>query len=246
MQVATENAGDVSQVLAQMRALPEQRLTRIDVQGRSYYVKMAEQHKSLRMRLLKGDPKVAFEREIRLLQGFSERGAPVARIVAAAESRIALADHGTPLHTLINSGQADLALMQALGAALARLHALGLAHGRPSMRDICWNGKDLTFLDLEAGAKLQAQTRDQARDVYLMIHSIFTRAGVRSELAAPVWQGYREHGDAKVVDATQALARRLVWLDLLSRPVVMIDRLRGKTRSESFAIKAARQLILAD
>ncbi len=244
MQVAEEGADITAQVLAKMRALPDKRLTRITVQGAPYFVKMAEHHDSLRLRLFKGDPQVAFDREVELLQTFAQRGASVARIIAQDSSRVALQDHGTPVQALIYDHQADPVLMRRLGAALADLHALGLAHGRPSLRDICWDGENVTFLDLEAGAKLNAQPQDQARDLYLMLHSVFTTDGPESVFAAPALDSYRAHGSAQVWTATQALARRLWWIDLVSRPVVWIHRLRHKMRSEFAAIKAARQLIL--
>lgn len=245
MQVIRGNACDMSQLLSEMRALPHRRLTQIEVQGRPYFVKMVERHKSLRRRLFKGDPRIAFAREINLLQEFSKRGAAVAKIVAVDDARVALVDHGIQVQSLIINHQADEELMQKLGAALARLHALGLAHGRPSVRDICWNGADLTFLDLEAGAKLHARPRDQARDLYLMLHSLYFTDGVQSSLAEPALHAYRAQGSAQVWAETQALAARFEWVEFLSRPLAWAHHLRGKTRSEFAAIRPTLRLILS-
>ncbi|MFN7002151.1 MAG: hypothetical protein ACK4NW_01825 [Roseinatronobacter sp.] len=244
MLLTTLNDPDTTQLLQQMRALPQRRLTQIEVQGQPYFVKMPETGLSLRWRLQKGNPKAAFAREINLLRKFAERGAPVARIVAGDDTRIAMADHGTPVRWIVYRKQADPVLMRRLGTALAEMHALGLAHGRPSLRDICWNGKDMTFLDLEAGAKLQATPRDQARDLYLLIHSVFNADGVQSPLALPVLKAYRAQCDPAIWEAAKELAQRLWWVDLLSRPGAWVHRLRGKSRSEFAAIRAARSLIL--
>ncbi|WP_071798620.1 lipopolysaccharide kinase InaA family protein [Natronohydrobacter thiooxidans] len=240
----TDTESTLAERLLQIaRALPPRRLTPITHEGKSYFVKMPEQHASLRWRLQKGDPKAAFAREVELLRGFAAKGAAVARIVAAESDRIVLADHGTPLQSLVYRGQADASLMQRTGAALAELHARGLAHGRPSLRDICWNDKDLTFLDLEAGARLHARTRDKARDLSLLLHSVYATLGTETELAELALQGYRAAGSETVWRKTQSLSRNLWWLEYLAQPGVWLHRLRGKTRSEYAAIRATRALI---
>lgn len=230
-------------LLHMAHSLPPRRLTRIEYQGEVYFAKMPEQHVSLRWRLQKGDPKVAFAREVSLLHEFAIRGAAVPRIVAQDAQCIILADHGMPLQRHIYQGQADADLMQRTGKAMAKLHALGLAHGRPSLRDICWNGTELTFLDLEAGATVQASPYEQARDLFLLLHSVFLTDGASSSLAAPVLDAYRAQGDAVVWQATQARARGLWWLELLTRPGAWLHHWRGKTRCEFAAIRAARALI---
>lgn len=230
-------------LLQQSQDLPHRRLTQISFQDKSYFVKMPEQHVSLRWRLQKGDPNTAFAREVVLLRGFAAKGAPVPKIVAEDGGRIVLADHGKPLQWLVHRGQADAVLMQHVGQALAKLHALGLAHGRPSLRDICWDGNDLTFLDLEAGAKLQANAQDQARDLFLLLHSVFLTDGTSSPLAEPVLAAYRSASGPAVWTATQKRSRRLWWLEWMSRPGAWLHRIRGKTRCEFAAIRAARALI---
>lgn len=243
MNISMTQRGQARRLLQQVQTLPPRRLTRVEFHGSVYFVKMPEQHASLRWRVQKGDPKAAFSREVGLLHGFAAKGASVPRIAAEDDGRIVLEDHGTPLQSLIDQDQADAALMQRTGKALADLHALGLAHGRPSLRDICWDGHELTFLDLEAGAKLQARPHDQARDLFLLLHSVFLTDGATSPLAALVLDGYRAAGSAAVWKATQRRARGLWWLEMLSRPGAWLHRLRGKTRCEFAAIRAARALI---
>lgn len=230
-------------LLLMARGLPPRRLTRIEFRGKPYFVKKPEQHASLRWRMQKGNPDTAFAREMGLLHDFAAKGAAVPQIVAAQSDCMIMADHGTPMQRFIIQGQADAELMQRTGKALAELHALGLAHGRPSLRDICWNGKELTFLDLEAGATVQATPRDQARDLFLLLHSVFLTDGAASSLAAPLLDAYRAQGDAAVWAATQSRARGLWWLELLTRPGAWLHHWRGKKRCEFAAIRAARALI---
>ena len=243
MQLSMTERALADSLLQQVQALPPRRLTQIEFQGKPYFVKMPEQHASLRWRLQKGNPKAAFAREVALLRGFATKGASVPQIVAEGDERIVLADHGTPLQRLIYLGQMDAVLMWRTGKALADLHALGLAHGRPSLRDICWDGADLTFLDLEAGAKLQARPHDQARDLFLLLHSVFLTDGAATPLAAPVLDGYRTAGSTAVWQATRARARGLWWLERLTRPGAWLHQWRGKTHCEFAALRAARALI---
>ncbi len=240
----TDTDGTLAERLLQIaHDLPRQRLTRITHDGQSYFVKTPEHHASLRWRMQKGDPEAAFARESALLRGFAARGARVARIVAADDRHMVLADHGPPLQQMVARGQADAGLMQRLGAALAELHAPGLAHGRPSLRDICWNGTHMTFLDLEAGAKLQATAPDQARDLFLLLHSVFVIDGSASPLAEPLLSAYRDAGDPAVWHALSIRSRRVWWLEALTRPLAWAHRIRGKKRSEFAALRATRRLV---
>lgn len=240
----TDTDKALSDTLLQIaRALPPHRLNQIAHDGKSYFVKRPEEHASLRWRLQKGDPKAAFAREVALLRGFAAKGAAVPRIVAEDAEMIVLADHGTPLQALVYDGQADAALMQRTGAALAALHARGVAHGRPSLRDICIDNNGLTFLDLEAGAKLQANAQDQARDLFLLLHSVFQADGAASPLAQPALDAYRAAGDPAVGQALKTRARGLWWLEFLTRPAAWWHRVRGKKRCEFAAIRAVRALV---
>jgi len=234
-----------AQLLAQAAELPPKRLTRIQHEGRAYVVKMAEIHDSLRLRLMKGNPAAALAREVDLLRRFAARGARVAQVMAASADRVVLADHGPTVARMVRDGRAEPALLRQIGRALAELHALGLAHGRPKLGDICYDAGQITFLDLEAGARLQARPRDQARDLFLLLHSVLATTSGDHATAALVLEGYRVAGDPAVWQATQARAKRLWWLQILARPGAWLHRRRGKTRSEFTAFAATRALIAA-
>ncbi|MGY6548353.1 MAG: lipopolysaccharide kinase InaA family protein [Roseinatronobacter sp.] len=233
-------------LLQEAAALPPARLSTLTVEGQRYFVKTPETHHTWLRRLMKGDPKAAFRRELELLCGFRARGAPVARVLAADDRHAVLADHGTPLSHLLHKAKADDALLRAVGGALAGLHARDLAHGRPSLRDICWDGRRITFLDLEAGARLQARARDKARDLFVLLHSACTTSNGATTASALLLEGYRASaGSAPVLQAAKRHARRLWWADLLARPGVWLHDRRGKQTSEFRAVAPTRALILA-
>lgn len=96
--------------------------------------------------------------------------------------------------------------------ALAGLHAAGLAHGRPRLRDICWTGTEICFLDLEAGAQLNAPRWRQALDVLLMVHSIFHNAPPLGQHVLALLQAYDQAGQSEVTALAKRMARRLAPL----------------------------------
>ena len=233
-------------LLAAARSEPVQRLTRIEVSGKSFFIKRPETHASMRWRVQKGDPARAFARELSLIRAFAARGAPVPDILAEDTHLVILADHGPNLAELLRSGRADKAVLREAGTALARLHSLGLTHGRPSLRDLCWDGDRVTFLDLEAGAKLHATQRDQARDLYLLLHSVFVLERPETQTPRAVLEGYRSAAPLPLWNAARQLARQLWWVEILAAPGKWLHRLRGSTEGCEFAaVGATRALILS-
>ena len=226
-------------------SVPAKRLTKLSFDGADYYVKTPERHRNFRMRLQKGNPAAAFRRETLLLDAFLARGAPVPEIVARDDNHIILADQGLPVHQLQCEGRADATVLAKVGAALAELHSKGLTHGRPSLRDICWDGVRITFLDLEAGARLQAGPKQKARDLILLLNSAMVVDTSAPKVATLLLEAYLAHADRSVWCATWSLAHRLWWLDVLATPFARRDQRRGKLRSEFRAIKQTRQLILS-
>ncbi|TVP72032.1 MAG: hypothetical protein EA339_08480 [Rhodobacteraceae bacterium] len=233
------------ELLKRAADLPPGRVGQLQIADRSYFVKTVETHQKLRLHITKGDPVKALAREVELLRAFAARGAPVARLVAANATHMVLADHGKPVEKLIRHGQVDDALLRQIGAALADLHSRDLAHGRPMLRDICYDGASITFLDLEAGASLNATDRDKARDVLILIYSIMVTTNANQHMARMVIEGYRNAGTDSVWRATRRRSRGLWWLQLLAMPGVWAHRKRGKTRSEMAAVAATRALIAA-
>ncbi|MCC5966324.1 MAG: phosphotransferase [Natronohydrobacter sp.] len=233
------------ELLKRAADLPQGRVAQLQIADQSYFVKTVEAHQNLLLHITKGDPVKALAREVDLLRAFAERGAPVARLVAANATHMVLADHGKPVAKPVRHGQVDDVLLRQIGAALADLHSLDLAHGRPMLRDICHDGASITFLDLEAGASLNATDRDKARDVLILIYSVMVTSNSDQHMARMVIEGYRSAGSDSVWRATIRRSRGLWWLQLLALPGVWAHRRRGRKRSEMIAISATRALIAA-
>ena len=130
-------------------------------------------------RLQKGDPVAAFEAERVAIRGLETIGQPVPVILQEGPSHLVMADAGGNLHNLllkkrISDDDARLAFAE-VGRVLARLHREGYVHGRPVLRDFCWDGARVTMIDLERFELRRRRVRTQALDLVIFIQGWFSR-----------------------------------------------------------------------
>ncbi|MEZ5798606.1 MAG: hypothetical protein R3D63_14680 [Paracoccaceae bacterium] len=143
--------GDLGPAVRKALAEPPQRVRRLHLpDGRQVWLKRVERLAGA-MRLQKGDPVRAFEAERRGLHALADRGLPVAGLLAEGDDWFVMQDAGPILPQVVADAPEDEALraFAVAGRALGRLHWAGLVHGRPAVRDICWDGQEARFIDLE-------------------------------------------------------------------------------------------------
>lgn len=236
MRKTTQPLPGATALLAQAHALPAARIGQFMVEGQRYWVKRPE-ILPWRLRLQKGNAQRVFHRETTRLKEFAALGAPVARIVAEDETLIVLQDMGEALsgrlHRLAPAAQHDLICQVA--RALAALHDMGLSHGRPRLRDICWDEERISFLDLEAGARQRAARWRQALDLIILLHSLFQSYHDLASLAPVARDAYGAADNRQVLPLAQRLARHARILQPLLWPFLHRDRKRGKKNSEIIA-----------
>ena len=203
------------------------RVWRIEAAGQAFWVK-TEERPSLRMRLQKGNPRRAFAAERQAMKALAAAGLPVPPILAEGEDFFVTPDCGPSLrHLLHDRDLAEperLAAFRAAAEGLARFHARGLSHGRPSLKDICWDGRAARFLDLERFAARRNRLKGHAEDLVMLFLSAFTETGRATPETEALVAGYRAHDPGGVWEAAARLCRRMRWVDPLTRP---IQRLRG-------------------
>lgn len=237
---AIHQSSPLTEVLLQKsHTAPSARIAFFRHNGRGYWVKRPEQLGKLR-RLQKGDADKSFQREVALLKQFHAQGAAVVPIAAEAPACIILPDMGPTLSALAATlpPQDFAPVLEQAAIALADLHAAGLAHGRPRLRDICWTGSKICFLDLEAGAQVNAPTWRQALDLLLMVHSVFQNYDPIDQHLPAVLRAYEQAGQGAVVALAQRMARRAAPLRALAAPLAARDLRRGKRHSEAAALIA--------
>lgn len=168
---------------------------------------------SLRWRLQKGDPAKRFHLDLAGLHLLHDAGLPVAPIVAEGPDYYVTPDVGPTLRALLADphlgAEERRRAFEAAGLALARLHASGFSHGRPALRDLCWNGQAVTFIDMERFSPRRRKARHLTTDLVVFVHSVLMDGGSGPDLDAAL-AAYRAAGGADTLRRAGRLGRRLV------------------------------------
>ena len=198
------------------------RTTRIALDGQECWLKRREEL-SLRWRLQKGDPRRAFERERAALQLLGAQGQPVPPLLAQGEDYFVIGDCGTSLARMLrstdNPGTDREAVLRAAGHALAQLHGAGVAHGRPSVKDICHRDGRVAFIDFERFVPPPAPLAALRNDLLIFVSSAYAFAQHDAPEIAAACSAYRDRAPDGVWEAASRLCRRLRWIDGLTRPL---------------------------
>lgn len=175
------------------------------------------EHLSLRWRLQKGSGRRSFEKDREGLHILGDAGLPVAPILAEGPDYFVTPDLGVTLHALMSySGASDgrSAAFRSAGQALAALHAQGFSHGRPAVRDLCWDGAAVRFIDMEKFSARHQSPRHFAADMLVFVHSVIAAGGGEADLENAL-TAYRSAGGPW--QASTALARRVRWIAPVTR-----------------------------
>ncbi len=195
--------------------------------GQRLWLKRAETRLPLRQRLQKGDPGRALRAEIEGLRFMARHGLPSPEILSSGPEMLVTGDAGAPLYLLFEpdagaqAHERELALASAM-RGLAALHAAGGRHGRPKLRDICWDGKQARLIDFER-FRAPARPRDMALDWLILLHSLLEIERDATPLfvqTAKVWL------DRAPAPAIRAARRQLRLLRLLGPALRPLARLR--------------------
>lgn len=169
---------------------PHRRVIGLDLpDGRKAWLKRAERL-SGRMRLQKGSSTKGFAREkdgLRILGGL---GLPVAPILAQGPDWFVTPDLGPTVRYLMwteTNTTKLIPIFAASGTALAQLHLHSYRHGRPAIRDICWDGAAVHFIDLERFSSVKSDPRGLALDLMVFVHSLMAD-GLHAPRNAPALQ----------------------------------------------------------
>ncbi len=173
------SATDLESYVAAALAGPPRRVQALDLpDGRRFWLKRVERLTG-RMRLQKGDPGRAFEAEREGLRVLAEAGLPVAEVALEGPDWMAMPDAGPTLTAVVADAarrEAEkLAAFTQAGRALGLLHWAGMVHGRPAVRDICWDGREARFIDLERFRRGRHRAFWQAADVVMFTQTAFTQ-----------------------------------------------------------------------
>ena len=191
--------------------------------GRRFWLKRVEQLAG-RMRLQKGDPARSFEAEREGIRALQAQGLPVAGLAMEGPGWFLLPDAGPVLPQVVGDATrgeaAKLRAMAAAGAALAVLHRAGMVHGRPAVRDICWDGAQVRFIDLERFCRARPGGFRQAVDLMVLAQSAFALWPGDVRWLEAAFAGYRPGGPPGALVRAVCLGRLLAPLGWLARALL--------------------------
>ena len=122
----------------------------------------------------------------------NKHDAPVPKVVLSSTDYVVLEDAGTSVKQCIkNSSVSERThLLYKAGEALGTLHSLNFAHGRPFIRDMCWDGSRITLVDFERHKGQFASKRQQAQDILIFVHGLFMHVPNFEEGVNAALKGY--------------------------------------------------------
>jgi tRNA A-37 threonylcarbamoyl transferase component Bud32 len=185
-------------------------------------------------------------REMNRMRSFAEAGFPVPTVVYASATATVMVDVGPTIADRLRSARGDTAVHDALlikGAeALGRLHAVGLCHGRPHVRDFFLAAEDVGFMDFEEDPTLVMPLEiAQARDVLLYFLVVASRAlspAATCPAALDAWLGNAPVAARRELRALVAVAGRILPLARLIGRLHMGSDLRRFIMATEFLMQA--------
>lgn len=213
---------------------PDTRVAAVEVGGQCFWIKRRERYDSLKLRLQKGDAGRAFERERQALHDLGRLGLPVPAVVDEAADYFVTPDSGVPLAKILRdellTEEERLTAFRAAADALHAFHAAGIAHGRPNLRDMLWDGERITLIDFERYAPRRNRRINMALDLLMFVFSAYVAAEEeRPEIDVAI-AAYRAQDEAGLWPLAARIARTLGFLTPLTAPIR-----RRKPRSRELA-----------
>ncbi len=176
IQTQTDLLPAVRAAIDQALVEPPLRIRSIGTSHGQFWLKRAEAL-SFYWRLRKGNSLTAFEADLRAMHLLGRAGMPVPPVLTEGPDYFVTPDRGQSLAYLLRDGalpepERSMALIRA-GQALAGLHLAGFCHGRPSVRDLLWDGATITLIDFERFRMDRNRPVHMATDLLIMTQSVF-------------------------------------------------------------------------
>ncbi|SOB94846.1 hypothetical protein SAMN05877831_101658 [Rhodobacter maris] len=177
----------------------------------------------LRLRLQKGDPRQLFEAERQAYLSLQGKHLPFPRLLDSRPGEFVLADAGPSVKAIIlREGAHSVpgqAAIVAAAEALARLHRAGYSHGRPSLRDICYQDGTITFIDLEKYRPDHNNPSGHVWDLLIFFFDICIATGRLDETVLAARDAYRAADSRGIWARAERKMRHLRPVWALLRPL---------------------------
>lgn len=204
----------------------------------------------LRVPHLRPSPQLSPEkmqaREIARMRAFADAGFAVPAIAYQSKTAMVMEDVGQTLASRLRGmRKSDIpgheALLVQAADALGRVHAAGLSHGRPHVRDFFLRDGEVGFMDFEEDpASVMPLEMAQARDIFLYF-LVVTTASIRPDETCPAafaaWSRHASDAARYELRALTTLASRILPLIRLIGRVHMGSDLRRFIMATEFLMQ---------
>lgn len=198
----------------------------------------------LRVTVSQGGSRV-LRAEAERLRKFRQMGFHVPEVLAVHDDMIIMTDIGPQFRQFLDQTkdfEGRLALLKICMQSMASLHNAGLAHGRPYMRDMTWDGERIGFLDLEEDpVTVMPLATAQARDVWIFL-SAASRYALKSgsktvyedRLIIELYNEYAQSANKQALDELRSLVKFMRPLRLLLDNRLLWPKIGRDARQSAF------------
>ena len=199
-------------------------------EGQIYWLKQKESNSLIKRFLMRNSSKNLIKERM-VLKKLSKQGIPVPDVINFGEDYLVLSDVGDAIINIIerrhsyysnshpkfhiNGAPSKEKILTKASIALAKLHKMGYAHGRPSIKDICMKNNKIYFIDFEENKLDKNINKQQTRDLLIFIHSLYRFFGVKNESIKNIIKTYQQNGGDKVWTRTNKKMQNWIWLRYL-------------------------------
>lgn len=200
----------------EMRTYPQERVISFYHEGKKYWIKKKQGNG--RNRWVKASESHQFYYEAAHMMMAARLVPYVPDMVFLTDACMVLRDAGYTAAEWLRGGAGDgekRHILYEAGAALARLHKAGLFHGRPALRDMTWNGKNLVFLDWENRPFFKDLQSRQCMDVILFFQGMYRESWMQERWTESALAGYAAAGGDEMLQKVCAFLQRYAWIGWL-------------------------------
>ena len=206
----------------------DKRIFSFEFDGQKFWLKRIEKtiEGSFLTKIFKPNPYKSFAAEIKKLEILNEANAPAPKLVLKSDEFFVIEDVGEPVARLFkysNDEKFKHEILLKAARALAGLHALNFAHGRPALRDIAIKNDEIKFLDFESKFFSKDLELQKCRDLLVFIHELY-RQKISNEIANEVINEYLSAGGAQIYSRSLQLIVKFKPLYHLLKPFKSLNK----------------------
>lgn len=182
------------------------------------------------------EPSNALQGEAKRLKLLKTLGINVPEVVLEDSHYLVLTDVGPSLKYWLTEAklpteERNQVLIKA-ASALGELHKHNRWHGRPALRDLCWDGDKISFIDFEENPhQLLSIDQCMVRDVLIFIHGLYRYLSPTDPIIDRVIETYQKQAPSRVWRESIKTIHNM-WL--VYPMLIVVNGLLGKDGKQAY------------